>query len=220
MPPRRYRARARELAAAKTRARILDAVVKLHAERGVTGTTYAMIAKLADVAIPTVYNHFPTQRELLAACTRKVVSAGPALDAGIFSDSMDLESRLRALAAALFASYRCRAPWLRWAVHEAVLVRPLQDLVKQAAALRRRLIAEALEPDFGPRPPQKLVAVAEVLLDFPAWQRLTRNGRAAVEDAAQTIADALLALARDRLTGATAAPALALQLGRTKGASP
>ena len=68
MAPRRYDRRRRDEAMAAVRARIVDAVVELHAEIGPSRTTYAMIAQKADVAIPTVYKHFPT----LAGIVRNV----------------------------------------------------------------------------------------------------------------------------------------------------
>ena len=59
MAKRAYTMQRRATLEAETRERIVRATVALHAERGGLGTSYAMIAKQADVSPQTVYNHFP-----------------------------------------------------------------------------------------------------------------------------------------------------------------
>ena len=201
MSPRRYEAPQRRAAAQETRRRIVDAVIELHAEQGVTRTTYAQIAKRADVAVPTVYNHFPALGDLLAACAGDVLAAAPPLGPQIFAAAADLDSRLEALARAFCGFYRYAAPWLRWSVHEAVLVRELAERFGRMAEGRRQLIELALAPAFGRRPPEPLLALCDILLDFPSWQRLAREEDDAERQAA-TLAKALLALARDYLAAA------------------
>jgi AcrR family transcriptional regulator len=181
------------------RRRIVDAVIKLHAQQGVTRTTYAMIAKRADVAIPTVYNHFPTISDLLAACGGQVLADAPPLTPEIFATASDLEDRLRTLARAVCAFYRYLAPWLRWTAHEAVLVPDLAARYARMAENRRQLIAIALEPAFGPRPPAALLTLSETLLDFASWQRLTRDRELKDDEVEHVLAEALLALAREHL---------------------
>lgn len=46
----------------------MDATAKLHGERGILGTSFQDIAMEADVAVATVYAHFPTLEALLPAC--------------------------------------------------------------------------------------------------------------------------------------------------------
>lgn len=197
MSPRPYRADRRKAAMDETRRRIVEATVHLHAKHGVVATTYAMVAKRADVAIPTVYNHFPTTSELLAACTGHVSAQAPALGPHIFGAAIDVDERLRALVRALFAQYRYRAPWLRWAIHEACLVPDLAKLLKAAGEGRRQLIALALAPAFGPRPPESLLILCDILLDYSAWQRLTSGKNLSGEEIETVVVAALLALVRD-----------------------
>jgi AcrR family transcriptional regulator len=201
MSPRRYRAPQRRAAAEATRRRIVDAVIALHAEQGVTRTTYAQIAARADVAIPTVYNHFPALSDLLAACSGEVLAAAPPLGPEILAAADDLDGRLAALARAFCAFYRYAAPWLRWSVHEAALVREIAERLAGMAERRCRLIELALEPAFGRRPPPPLSALCDILLDFPAWQRLARTEDDAGRQAA-VLARGLLAVARDHLPAA------------------
>src|SRR5207244_2713395 len=69
MAPRAYRMTRRAAASAETRRRIVDAAIALHAEKGVLGASWPDIAKRADVALGTVYRHFPSLDQLVPACT-------------------------------------------------------------------------------------------------------------------------------------------------------
>ncbi|OMQ13895.1 hypothetical protein A7K94_0220430 [Modestobacter sp. VKM Ac-2676] len=54
----------RELRKAQTRAEIRGVAQRLFAERGFDGVTIADVAAAADVAVQTVFNHFPTKEDL------------------------------------------------------------------------------------------------------------------------------------------------------------
>lgn len=51
----------------RMRARLLDAALRLFAERGFDGTTIDQIAEEADVARQTVLNHYPLKRDFILA---------------------------------------------------------------------------------------------------------------------------------------------------------
>src|SRR5262245_60933171 len=119
--PRRYDRGGRDAAMARTRGRIVDAVVALHAERGACDTSYADIAARADVAVPTVYKHLPNLTALFDACVGHVVERAPPLTPQIF-DGLSGADRIAALAKALTAQHRYFSPWLRWSMHEAPLI--------------------------------------------------------------------------------------------------
>ncbi|MBI3452219.1 MAG: TetR/AcrR family transcriptional regulator [Rhodospirillales bacterium] len=179
---------------AATRARILDAVVALHAERGTVATTYAMIAERADVAIPTVYKYFPALADLLPACIGHVADRLPGLGPHIFAGAEDTTVRLRALTRAVFAHHRALQPWLRWTIHEAEVLPELGVQYRRLKTERAALIAEALAPAFGHRPPAALVGLIDTMLDFSSWQTLTDDHRMSDREAAATVGDALVAL--------------------------
>jgi AcrR family transcriptional regulator len=63
---REYRSELREKQAADTRDRILDATLRVIA-RGIATVTVPAVAREAGVSVPTVYRHFSTKHELLAA---------------------------------------------------------------------------------------------------------------------------------------------------------
>ena len=191
MAPRRYDRRRRDEAMAATRERIVKAVVALHAELGPARTTYAMIAKRADVAIPTVYKHFPKLADLFAACIGHVSSRTPPLSTDAIASPSDTAARLRNLVFALFERHRRFAPWLRWSRHEVHLMPDMAVYFAKMRTHHLRLIREALEPAHGSRPPARLVAVIEALTGFDAWHTLTQENGLSNHDAALTISDAL-----------------------------
>jgi AcrR family transcriptional regulator len=65
-PTRPYRSALRERQAEDTRARILDATLRVMAD-GVASVSIPAVAREAGVSVPTVYRHFGTKRDLLAA---------------------------------------------------------------------------------------------------------------------------------------------------------
>jgi len=65
-PTRTYRSELREEHAEETRARILDATLRVMAT-GLASLSVPAAAREAGVSIPTVYRHFRTKAELLAA---------------------------------------------------------------------------------------------------------------------------------------------------------
>ncbi len=166
---RRHRQAARET----TRRRIVDAVLALHAEKGVLGTTYADVAQRADVSVATVYNHFPARADLLHACGGELASRAPRLDAEILAGHDDVPARLTALVRTAFDDHRHWLPWKRWFVGEASVVPELRASLDSARARRLGLVVQALAPGFAGSPPARLVALVDALLDFSAWSALT-----------------------------------------------
>jgi TetR/AcrR family transcriptional regulator, transcriptional repressor of bet genes len=65
--PRPYSMTRRASLSAATRGRVLAAVLDLILEQGAEAITVQAVATRADVALRTVYNHFPSRDALLAA---------------------------------------------------------------------------------------------------------------------------------------------------------
>jgi AcrR family transcriptional regulator len=182
---------------AETRDRIVGAVVALHAERGVRDTSYALIAERADVAIPTVYKHFPSLTEMLGACVGHVGERAPPLGPGIFTEASDAAGRLQALARALVVRHHYFAPWLRWTVHEAPLIPELGVHHQRIAQALRALIAQAVAPAFSGDPPPALLGLLEAIFEYRTWQTLTKTqglSDAAAADAIGSAACSLLSI--------------------------
>ena len=64
----------------ETRRRIAAATAELHEEVGPARTTVTEIARRAGVQRPTVYNNFPEDRELFAACQAHFLTEQPPPD--------------------------------------------------------------------------------------------------------------------------------------------
>lgn len=187
--PRRYDRSGRDAAMARTRARIVDAVVALHAERGARDTSYADIAVRADVAVPTVYKHLPDLTALFDACVGHVVEGAPPLTPKIF-DGLTGADRIAALAKALAAQHRYFAPWLRWSVHEAAFIPELAVHQQRMNEWHRSFITQAVAPAFTDAPPAALVGLLASLLDFRSWQALIDQYGLSEPAAADAIASA------------------------------
>jgi AcrR family transcriptional regulator len=71
-PARAYRSQLRADHAEETRGRILDATTRVMA-RGIASVSIPAVAREAGVSVPTVYRHFGTKRDLLAALYPHVV---------------------------------------------------------------------------------------------------------------------------------------------------
>lgn len=62
-----YRSPLRDERAVQTRARILDGLVQVLARNGIAELSIPLIARQANVSIPSVYRYFPTKKHLIAA---------------------------------------------------------------------------------------------------------------------------------------------------------
>jgi AcrR family transcriptional regulator len=195
MAPRAYNRRHRDAAMAAMRERITAAIADLHAEIGPSRTTYALVARRADVAIPTVYKHFPTPAAMFGACIGHVSARAPALTAEVFGDAARAADRLSRLVSALFDRHRMFAPWLRWSRHETHLLPDMAVFFTKMRDRHVRLVHEALAPDYGPRPPRTLVALIEALTSFDAWQTLTAGNGFSSHEAAAAVSGSVTALA-------------------------
>jgi AcrR family transcriptional regulator len=193
MAPRHYTLGRRAEMRLQTRQRIVEATAALHARQGAAATTYAEIAAAADVAVPTVYNHFPTRADLLAGCTSHVIAEAPLPKDDLFADAPTLRDRLSRAAASLFALYEYLDPWLSWTVRELAQVPELLPIEDQRRESREALLRQAFEPRFGKRVPPALLGTASALLDYPAW--LTLTAHTSKRTAARVASDTLEAVA-------------------------
>jgi AcrR family transcriptional regulator len=172
MAPRSYELGKRAETVEETRRRIIDATFELHREKGVQATSMQDVAERADVALRTVYNHYPTVDDLVAGCGRKVIVllAPPTPD--IFSGLDTLGERMRQLVSELFAMYERGSAMIDVARCEQGEVAGLADYVAREAALREALAREALRP-FKPRP--RTVREVAALTDFYVWKAFAQQ---------------------------------------------
>src|SRR5438132_5479997 len=103
---RKYELKERARAQAETRRKIVEATVALHEEVGPARTTVAEIARRAGVTRLTVYNHFPEDAELFAACQGEFLARNPPPDLSSAFAVPDPRERVRVVLRGLYAGYR------------------------------------------------------------------------------------------------------------------
>jgi AcrR family transcriptional regulator len=156
---RKYELKARAEKQAETRRRITDATVQLHEEVGPAQTTVAEVARRAGVTRLTVYNNFPEERELFAACQGHWLELHPPPR---YDPSEGAEAVLRSL----YGWYRETARMAENVRRDRAAVPALDALMSDTADAQLAGLAQAL--GGGP-----LTALA---LDFWTWRRLMAEG--------------------------------------------
>jgi AcrR family transcriptional regulator len=175
---RTYTLKARAEQQADTRRRIVEATAALHEEVGPARTTVAEIARRAGVSRLTVYNNFPDEKELFAACGDYWLALNPPPDPSAAFGIEDPSERLRAVLRPFYAWYR-RTARASENMHRDRLVLPAFD-----AVMRIRLdpvvsnLADTLAAGFAPaaRSAKRLRAAVALALDFWTWRRLSLEG--------------------------------------------
>jgi AcrR family transcriptional regulator len=163
---RRYRLGRRAESAEETRRRIVEATFQLHSERGIADTSMTDIAARAGVSVGTVYHHFPSYAEAIAACGAYTLEHAPAPTAAIFDGASSRRERLARLAHALFRHYE-RVPALESVRRDRHLTPELGAFAREEARNRRQLAREAAGADA------QLVAA---LVDIEVYRSLRREG--------------------------------------------
>jgi AcrR family transcriptional regulator len=157
----------------ETRQRIVDATVALHEELGPARTTVTAIAERAGVSRPTVYNQFPDDRSLFAACSGHWRAQHP-------MPNLE-EGELKGTLAALYAYFAENRRMLANVDRDARLLPAVAVQYDQALAIRERAgdrHAERIAPGD-----ERVRAVAQLAFSFTTWQTLDAAGLAPNEAA-------------------------------------
>lgn len=159
---RRYEKRVRAERQEETRRRIAAATAALHEELGPARTTVAEIARRAGVQRPTVYNNFPDERDLFAACSAHFIAENPL-------PVLDPAAPLERVLEALYGWYR-RTQRMNENVRRDRKSMPALDAVLRGTSdTHMAALADALVPGRS----RALVALA---LDYWTWHRLSTEG--------------------------------------------
>jgi AcrR family transcriptional regulator len=156
---RKYELKARAEKQAETRRRITEATVALHEEVGPAKTTVAEVARRAGVTRLTVYNNFPEERELLAACQGHWLQLHP-------PPSFDPTEGAEAVLRSLYGWYRETGRMAENVRRDRATVPALDSLLRDTADAQ----IAALEKALGGGP------LAALALDFWTWRRLAAEG--------------------------------------------
>jgi AcrR family transcriptional regulator len=157
-----------------TRQRIVEAAVELHEELGPRATTVSAIAERAGVQRLTVYRHFPTEADVIAACSSHWTAMNPAPDASLWREAGGGPARARIGVTAFCAYYTAtQAMWKR--IYEDVgdvpAVRaPLAEYAKVLDAAAADLAA-----GYGGRR-KAVLATLRHAIAFSTWAELEERG--------------------------------------------
>lgn len=182
----------RAVAVEETRQRILEATMALHREKGIVGTSFQDVARRADVAVGTVYRHFPTLEGLVAACGQATAEwlALPAPEdiPTLFRGTRANRERVERLVGEVGAIYR-RAAVAFLRVREARgALRPAAEGHEAIERLIDAFVDEALRPTKVD--PERARAV-RALLDARFWETLVDRGLSE-EEAERTLVELVL----------------------------
>jgi AcrR family transcriptional regulator len=193
---RKYELRQRADQVEETRRRIVETTVDLHLERGPAATSIAEVARRAGVQRRTVYNHFPDDAALFAACSAHWRAQHPAPDPAAWTD---LRHGLREL----YAWYRDTEAMTAHVLRDAEVLPSLRRVVEPGLGAYLQAVRTALATGVGRS--RRVEAAIRLVTDFHAWRALAPlDDEEAVELSAQVVE---LAARTDRPRGSRARPA-------------
>ncbi len=175
---RKYELKARAEKQAETRRRIVEATSALHEEVGPARTTVAEIARRAGVQRLTVYNNFPNETELFAACGEHSMVKNPAPDPSAALTIGEPAERLRAVLGPLYRWYRKNAQGTENLQRDRLLMPALDAVMKIRMDHSLGSLADNLAAGFSPaaRSAKSVRAAIALALDFWTWRRLAGEG--------------------------------------------
>lgn len=177
MAKRAYRLKKRAESQEATRARIVEALMKLHEELGPRNATIRAIAERAGVQRLTVYRHFPDDSELFQACTSRWLELNPPPDPQSWAHLDDGLERCRAALEALYAYYRgTRRMWVvsfRDECEVPALEAPMRAFREYLGSISADLAASL--PETAASKPGVAATVAHAM-EFPCWASLASLG--------------------------------------------
>jgi AcrR family transcriptional regulator len=191
---RKYELKERAVKQAATRQRIVDATLALHHEVGPARTTISEVARRAGVGRVTVYNHFPDDESLLAACSEEFLAESPPPDPASWKSIKDADSRLKSALAELYGYYRDNETMIANVGRDAAIVPALAAVLERSGAAEHQAsMTEALMAGRklrGKRERRTRAAIG-LALAFPTWQRLTAEEGLKDGEAAKLMARAV-----------------------------
>lgn len=202
--PRKYEQRKRAEGAAETRRRIVEATVELHRTVGPAVTSISEVARRAGVRRVTVYDHFPDDASLVAACSAHWRALHPGPDPADWAGIEPPSARLRTALAALYAWYRETEPMTANVLRDAEVLPALHGVLEHGLlawlASIRAVLGEAYADGDGTIP-ERVAAAIRLAVDFHAWKALGGLGDAEAARLATAMVDAAAAMGASDTAG-------------------
>jgi AcrR family transcriptional regulator len=177
---RKYELKQRAEQQAETRRRITEATVELHRTVGPAATRISEIARRAGVQRVTVYNHFPDESALFAACSAHWRALHPTPDPRAWTAITDSGDRLRSGLCELYAWYRETEPMTANILRDASIVPTMRPFVEQGLGgylvTVCRILGEPIRPRVRGRRRVRVDAALEAATSFHFWRQLAPLG--------------------------------------------
>ncbi len=177
MTPRRYDMGKRAAAVASTRQKIVEATLELHTNQGILATSWEDIAKRADVAVGTVYRHFPSLGELLPACGELTMArlGLPSEEhiAQLFEGLSTRRELLTRMVTELFVLYERAAAEILAIRRNRHDLPPVQEAHEWIESVIEGVVQHALVPLEAD---ERVMRVVRALADVSVWEALKVRG--------------------------------------------
>jgi AcrR family transcriptional regulator len=183
---RKYELKKRAERLADTRRRITEATVELHRTVGPAATHLNEVARRAGVQRMTVYNHFPNDSSLLAACSAHWRALHPTPDLAAWRAVQDPGVRLRLGLRQLYGWYRETDPMTANVLRDAQILPALQAILEGGLLRYLDQARQVLTEPIGARGRrrQRIDAAARAAVDLHTWRALAPLGDAEAADLA------------------------------------
>jgi AcrR family transcriptional regulator len=186
----------RAAATAVIRQRILDAALEELVAADGGSITLQAVAERADLALRTLYNHYPSRDALLSAAFQHHAAQSRATVQAVSLPDADPNEQLRHAIAAYYSRYAAMGPRLT----ALLSVRGFPELDEQIRAIRawrrgvlRKIIRRARRAGTLSVPESTALALAYTMTSHATWQTLVAELDGTRPDPAKAAADTLCA---------------------------
>ena len=177
---RKYELKQRAERVAETRRRITEATIELHRTVGPAATQISEVARLAGVQRRTVYNHFPDDASLYAACSAYWRALHPAPDPARWVEVENPHERLELALHELYGWYRETEPMTAKVLRDAELLPALRPIIEGGLGAYLEHVRGVLTEPFRARGRrrERIDAAARAAVDVHLWRALAPLGDA------------------------------------------
>jgi AcrR family transcriptional regulator len=173
--PRKYAMETRHQEGTLLRRRVMDAAVEVLGEVGAERLTMDMVATRADTATRTVYNHFRSRQDLLAAVYADLLETNRNILQRIVNEAGAPAERLRQFVTQMYDIYQERGAGLAILIglDEPTIRAQLQDM----RTWRRERLTQILRPanETLRLPLKQAAAFAFVATNHATWRALRED---------------------------------------------
>lgn len=170
--------------------------MELHRTVGPAATKVTEVAERAGVSRMTVYNHFPTEADLVEACSSHWANLNPPPDPAGWTGESDPARRAHRALAILYPWYAERREMLENVLRDAAVVEPLEQVVEARWGRYVEAVVASLAEAWPDGDTQERRAVLHLAVDFHTWSAFASRGLA--NDTAARVAAEMVAGVADQ----------------------